>query len=772
MIPNPWRHQPLAIAALAALAAMAAASPAVRAQSEPAPVKLPPVEVIGITPVPGTGVPRDRIPANVQTADDRRVRRAQSLNLPDFMASQLPSVNVNEVQGNPFQVDVNYRGFTASPLLGTPQGLSVFQDGVRINEPFGDVVNWDLIPNAAIASITLLPGSNPLFGLNTLGGALSLQTKSGDTHPGTEIELQGGSFGRVSSSLTHGMKLGESGHLFVALAGLNEDGWRDFSPSRVRQAFVKGGQRTADWSWDLSLTHADNRLVGNGSLPESLLAVRRSQVYTVPDATENHLDLLTLNTTAKLGQLMGRDLEFDATVYSRRTRAATINGDLSDEYDPPEETESGVENRTRTRQQGEGFIVQLGSEIGAHRLTSGVSYDRARSNFEQSEVEGMLDANRAVVATEDSEVNALISGRSRTASIFVSDLITLAPGVHLTLSARYNDTHVTTVDDGRATLGLDTKLDADASYRKFNPAVGLTWQLTPSLTAYGGFSQGNRAPSPIELGCSDPAQPCILPNALQSDPPLKQVVARTLEAGLRGTVAEGLRWNASVFRTVNQDDLLFIGNGRAAGYFTNFGRTLRQGLELGLSARGDALDWSASYSYLRATFESSACVMSASNSEAGTSEACPNEGEIAVRSGNRLPGLPAHSLKFNVDARVLADWRVGAQLNAYSWQYVRGNENNAHQPDGADFNGSGKIGGFAIVNLTTNWKITRHWELFAKVSNLFDRRYASSGQLAENAFDTAGTLLVPADWRNEQFVSPGAPRAAWIGVRFAFGQGG
>ena len=755
-----------------ACTAVAAVAPEAMAQTEVAVVNLPGVEVIGITPVPGTGVPKDRIPANVQTADDRRLRQAQSLNLPDFMASQLTSVNVNEMQGNPFQVDVNYRGFTASPLLGTPQGLSVFQDGVRVNEPFGDVVNWDLIPHAAIASITLLPGSNPLFGLNTLGGALSLQTKSGDTHPGTEIELQGGSFGRISSALTHGMRLGEAGHVFVALAGLNEQGWRDFSPSRVRQAFVKGGQRTAEWSWDLSLTHAENRLIGNGPLPESMLAVRRSQVYTVPDITENHLDLITFNTTAQLGQLMGHDIELDATLYSRRTRAATLNGDLSDAFDPPENTQAGIEHRTHTHQQGEGLIVQAAATLGAHRLTLGISQDRAHSDFEQTSAPGNLDANRAVVDVDASQVDALIAGRNRTSSVFASDLITLSPGVHLTLSARYNDTRVTTIDRGRATLGLPTQLDADASYRKLNPAAGLTWQLMPSLTAYGGYAQGNRAPSPIELGCSDPAQPCILPNALQSDPPLKQVVARTLEAGLRGTVGGGLRWNASVFRTVNQDDLLFIGNGRAAGYFTNFGRTRRQGLELGLAAPGEVIDWAASYSYLRATLESNACVVSAANSEAGASAACPNEGEIAVRPGNRLPGLPAHSIKLNVDARVLADWRIGAQLNAYSWQYVRGNENNAHQPDGASFYGAGRIGGFAIVNLTTSWKASRDWEVFAKVANLFDRRYATAGLLGQNAFDNAGTPQAPADWRNAQFVSPGAPRAAWVGVRWTFGQGG
>lgn len=750
------RHSPLAWAALIV------ATPALHAQTAPV-TMLQPVEVVGTSPLPGTGVPRDQVPSNVQSADGARLRQLQSLNLPEFMASQLGSVNVNETQGNPFQMDVNYRGFSASPLLGTPQGLSVYLDGVRVNEPFGDVVNWDLIPSGALASVTLLPGSNPLFGLNTLGGALVLKTKSGDTHPGGEIELRGGSFGRVSSEFSYGRRLGEHGHLFAALSSFDEDGWRDHSPSRVRQLFLKGGERTAEQSWELSLLYGTSHLIGNGPLPESMLATGRTQVYTLPDPTDNRLTMLTLNATRQLGD----GLELAGTFYTRRVNAATVNGDLNDAYDPPAVPESAIEHRTRTRERGEGVAVQLSRTLGAHRLSVGVSYDRARNDFEQSEAEGVLDATRAVVVTHAAQATALIAGTSRTASAFVSDLVTLAPGLTLTLSGRYNDTRVRTVDLGRSTLGLDTALDGAGKFRKFNPAAGLTWQITPALTAYGGFSQGTRAPSPIELGCSDPEHACVLPNALQGDPPLKQVVSRTLEAGLRGRAGADLRWNASVFRTANRDDLLFIGNGRSAGYFANFGRTLRQGVELGVAQRSAAVDWGMSYSYLRATFESSACLLSASNSSAGASPNCAAD-EIEVRPGNRLPGLPSHSLKLTVDTRPLPGWSVGAQLAAYAGQFVRGNENNAHQADGIDFFGAGRVGGFAVVNLTTNWQLGGGWELFAKVSNLFDRRYASGGLLAENAFDARGTLRAPADWRNEQFVAPGAPRALWVGARWSF----
>ena len=159
---------------------------------------LPTVEIVGTTPLPGIGLPIDKVPANVQTVKGKALEEQRSLTIADYMAQNMTGVNVNESQNNPFQPNVNFRGFTASPLLGTPQGLSVYQDGVRINEPFGDVVSWDLIPMNALANMSLMPGSNPLFGLNTLGGAISLQTKRGYTHRGGAVELSGGSWGRYN----------------------------------------------------------------------------------------------------------------------------------------------------------------------------------------------------------------------------------------------------------------------------------------------------------------------------------------------------------------------------------------------------------------------------------------------------------------------------------------------------------------------------------------------------------------------------------------------
>ena len=748
----------LAHAALTTLCALPA-----WAQTTAPVTTLPQVQVIRVTPVPGLGVPKDQIPGNVQTASDQKLRDAQSLNLPDFLGSQMPSVTINQIQGNPYQLDVNYRGFSASPLLGTPQGLSVFVDGVRVNEPFGDVVNWDLIPRGALASITLMPGSNPLFGLNTLGGALALQTKNGLTHPGTEAEVSAGSFGRVGVDVSHGQKLGESSHLFLAASHFKEDGWRDFSPSRVQQLFGKVGGSGGPLSWDLSAAYGKTHLIGNGASPESFLEQRRAQVYTTPDITQNDALLLTLQTGWKLSDAQS----LSATAYQRRIDTQTLNGDLNDAYNPPAVIEAGVENRTESRQRGEGLALQWNLQDSMHKLAVGASHDRSRARFQQTQAEGGLDANRGIVPTEAAQVDALLRGKTATASYFATDTVELAPDMHLTLSGRYNRTRVQTIDDGRAMLGLPTALDNDYRYTKFNPAMGLTFKLSPAMTVYGGVSQGNRAPSPIELGCSDPNNACVLPNALQADPPLNQVVSRTLEAGLRGST-NGMRWNVSGFSTRNRDDILFISNSLAAGYFTNFGRTQRQGLELDASGSSAGIEWGVAYSFLKATYESPACIVSASNSSAETSATCLGDDEIEVKPGDRIPGLPRHSLKLNLGVRPVESLRIGVQLSAFSGQYVRGNENNQHAANGVDFFGSGSLPKYAVLNLTGEWRFAPGWELFGRINNLLNKHYASGGLLAENAFDGAGALQAPADRRNEQFVTPGAPRSAWVGVRWTF----
>jgi len=748
-----------------ALAAAMMAGGSVEAQNAMPPqagdAMLEPVEIIGTTLLPGIGLPREQIPANVQTMPAQSLREAGGVSLAESLQRRLPSINVNEMQGNPYQADLNYRGFSASPLLGTPQGLSVFLDGVRVNEPFGDVVNWDLIPRSAIASMTLVPGSNPLYGLNTLGGALALETKRGDTHPGGEFEVYGGSFGRRGGALQHGGTRNEASW-FLAAEGLKEDGWRDHSPTDVGQVFGKFGWTAGVTDLALTLAHARTDLVGNGVVPESLLrAEGREAVFTHPDQTRNRGTLLALSGSHWLND----SDQLSGTAYVRRTHTRTLNGDLEDDFETGDD-ENGALNRTATRQNAAGVALQGSRIAGAHQFALGVSHDRGRSNFRQTEQEGELDCSRGVLATDDEEeVNELL-GRTRTTSIYVTDSVALTPLVQVTGSLRYNHTRV--MSDDRLRPNAPDNLDGDFTYRKLNPALGFTWQMSPNLTGYGGFSQGNRAPSPIELGCADPENACSLPNAMAADPFLEQVVTRTFELGLRGRLSDDVRWNAGAFRSTNYDDILFVGTGGSLGYFTNFGKTRRDGIELGLGGETGSLDWQLHYNYLRAVFRSSACVLAENNSTAGR-DGC-GEDEILVSSGDRLPGLPAHSLKVALSWRATAALRVGADLVAYSRQYARGNENNAHRADD-EFDGRGRVSGYALFNMSADYRLGGGWMLFGRLDNVFDKRYATGGVLAENPFvgpDSAFAADRDA-WRSEQAVAPGTPRVAWIGLRYRWG---
>ncbi len=278
-----------------------------------------------IGPMPGLALTKEQIPGNVQSVTAKEIKEAHALSLTDLMNSKLQSVNVNDYQGNPFQMDVTYRGFTASPQLGTPQGLSVFFDGIRVNEPFGDVVNWDMIPTNALEGMDVYPGSNPLFGLNTLGGALAVKTKSGFTTEGVSAEVLAGSFGRKQFQVSGGVNNGD----FAAFGAGNfflEDGWRDNSPSKVNQAFGKLEWQGERASLAFSSLAAVNKLVGNGTVPIELYEQNSTAVFTSPDVTRNKLLQFQLSGVFDVSDTFS----ITGMVYKRGSNRVSTTGDIID----------------------------------------------------------------------------------------------------------------------------------------------------------------------------------------------------------------------------------------------------------------------------------------------------------------------------------------------------------------------------------------------------------------------------------------------------------
>lgn len=282
-----------------------------------------------IGPMPGLGLTKEEIPGNVQGVTAKEIKESHALSLTDLMNSKLQSVNVNDYQGNPFQMDVTYRGFTASPQVGTAQGLSVFFDGIRVNEPFGDVVNWDMIPLNALAGLDVFPGSNPIFGLGTLGGALTMRTKNGFEHTGIDAEVLAGSFGRKQFQLSVG---GNNGVIagFGAVSIFDENGWRDNSPSKVNQGFGKLTYRNENLNLNFSTLLAGNDLIGNGMIPSDLYKQRHDSVFTSPDETKNRLKQFQLS-----GEFFVNDnFSITGQIYRRDSVRKSMNGDVFTDFGP------------------------------------------------------------------------------------------------------------------------------------------------------------------------------------------------------------------------------------------------------------------------------------------------------------------------------------------------------------------------------------------------------------------------------------------------------
>src|SRR5437762_1511744 len=388
---------------LAAALASGVPMPTAAAENPAEAFELPTVEVIGTTPLPGLGSALRDVPANVQVFGSRAIANQRPPTLTQFLDQNANSVNAASGQGNAFQQSLNFRGFAASPLLGTPQGVSVFQDGVRINEAFGDVVNWDLIPPSAISSVQLIPGSVSAFGLNTLGGALAIYTKSGAQYPGASVEISGGSFHRKDAVFEYGGK--DDRIDYYATGHFADDaGWADHNPSRVKQFFGKIGHQDDRTDVDVSTTLADTNLQGTQTLPLSMLG-NPGQAYTYPDINQNRLTFVT----AKGSRFLNDSLLLGGNTYYRRYRTSNFSSNVNDNYgeiDPTTglpQTNEATNDRATIDETSYGLGAQItaNAKVGgiAHQLAVGASGDFGRTRFMQQTQPANFSSDRGTIAS-------------------------------------------------------------------------------------------------------------------------------------------------------------------------------------------------------------------------------------------------------------------------------------------------------------------------------------------------------------------------------------
>lgn len=634
------------------------------------------IVVVATTPLPGMSVPASQVPANVQSARADDVQQIHGQSLTDLLRQNFQGVNVTESQGNPWQANLLFHGFTLSPLLGSPSGISVYLDGVRQNQSFAENVNWEAIPDFAIRNVELVPGSSPQYGRNTLGGALLLTSKSGFTDPGQAFDVSGGSWGRIQTDAEfgwHGKTLG----FYAGVGSDYETGWRDDSPSRVQQAFLR-----ADWHPDdatniaLSYTGAHARLFGTQTIPVEWADTPRT-AFTWPDSFVNNFGQFNLFGSRQLNPAWA----LQANAYLQISQSRGFNSNTSDfgAYDPaggplgyavngpfdpdsvgqffytgvtpqydPRDPAATINNvpaanalaNVHTRSYGGTLQVVNDGRFAGHgnQFTVGLSLDAGSTVFTQFgqpaffPIDVRLRGDAVGLLPFAMDPMTLAGSSNRAYGIYLVDVLALTDAVHATFGARYDYSKLTVRD----LSGVAPDIDGQQTFHRLNPSVGVTWAVTPTFGVYANYDEGMRTPTPIEIECASPDAPCALPNDFTGDPPLKPVVAHTLSGGLRGTFDHGrLHWNVSPYTVrVDNDILTIFTGGSSRGYFANVPRTRRRGVDAGLGGQLGKLEWQANYSFIDATYGADFEEQSVDNSSADAN------GVIGVRKGDRMPGVP------------------------------------------------------------------------------------------------------------------------------------
>jgi len=741
---------------------------------------LPTVDVVGATPLLGSGVDRNKVPAETHILTDQDISRNGYPRALRALNEDVPGVTLDAAAGNPFQPNLLYHGFLASPLQGNPQGLAVYLNGARFNQPFGDTVNWDLIPDLAIERMELV-GSNPVFGLNALGGALSVRMKDGFIYHGAEIDLLGGSFAHYQGNLQYGAQR-DNVAAYVAVTGLHEGGWRDLQSSSLGNFYGDLGWRGNGGEAHINVTAAQTRLNGPGTSPVELLGVDPSAQFTAPNLITNKYTQVNLtesydiNDTTSL-QGLAYYTYFLQKVYNGNVPNLSPCNDGSGLLcESPGVVGTGINgepipdflnggpysdlDQQSTNTNGYGVSLQATNRnelFGRpNQLIAGFSFDGAQTLFGASTQIGGLSLSDRVFAgpgitidqTDGSIAPVRVAISDAYYGAFFTDTLDFTPQLSANVAGRYNLAHIDLSDQ------LGSALTGGHAYSRFNPSGGVTYKLLPGLTVYASYADANRAPTPAELTCSNAASPCSLANFFTGDPNLQQVVSHTIEAGVRSQFRplEGttVTSNIAYYRSTLNNDILFVNSpmqGRA--FFQNVGTTLRHGVDLSLQAKTDRLLAWFAYSYIDATFQTGFTASSENNP--GTDAI----GNIQVQPGNHLPGIPSNLWKLGVDYKMTDAWTVGGTGVAASGQFLFGDEANL----------TPKTPAYFVLNLHTSYQLTPHLQLFGLIENAFNTTYYTFGTFSP----TSSVPIVQAPGAtNTRSYSPAAPIAGTVGIRLKF----
>jgi len=744
-------------------------------------IQLPTFDVVATTPLGGGEIDVAKSPFAVWQTNSQDAQTFNDTTLPDTLARSAPGVTVGNVSGNEFEPDLFYRGFDATAVTGTPQGLAVYQNGTRINEAFGDVVNWDLIPQIAIDKTTII-AANPIFGLNALGGAVTVTMKNGFTWQGFETDAEVGSFVRAQEQIQYGKQFG-NWSIYAAASQINDGGWRVAEASQLTNFYGDLGYKANGFESHLQLTAGNTQFGVSAFTPIQQLQTNWGSVYTIPQTTYNQMVMLQWTGSYAYSPT----LSFQGGAYFRQFNQQHVDGNGTEvtpcppfsclNGSPVHDTLGGIipdisqggtldlgeddDNQTQSRSVGvSGQVVDTDKIFGRdNSLTVGTSLDYGWTHYTGSSQLGTISfTGNAFPVTvfpffidePDSFLNPIdVRANNTYVGVYALDTFNATDRLTLTGGGRFNFAAINLEGTN------DALLSGYSDYFHLNPTVGLTYKLTPDINFYAGYAMTNRTPTPLELGCASPTDPCIIDNFLSSDPPLKQVVGNTFELGFRGTNAFSqfglgpqwgkLQWSAGLFRTTLTNDILpVVSTFNGFGFYTNVGTTLRQGAEVGVQWTGDRWSAYANYTYIDAIYLTTFEEPSPNNPLADAN------GNIPITNGTQIAGIPKNTVKVGVDYAVTPNWKVGADMVAASSQVITGNENNAVP----------QVPGYAVFGLHTSYQYNKQVQIFGYVQNIFDQRYYTAGGLVQ-----PGEFMTGPSITNPQSFGPGRPVAIFGGVR-------
>jgi outer membrane receptor protein involved in Fe transport len=715
-------------------------------------IRLPEIQVSAPARLPEFALSPSSIPATLQVIPGADIRESGAPNLQEYL-TRLPGLTVNDEQGNSAQLDLSFRGFQGTSVTGIPQGVSVFLDGVRINEPTVEEINFDLIPLDDVERIELIRGPSAVFGRNTLGGSINIITRRGG--PTREIEpvLEGGSFGRQKYRLSLGGTEDLIDYYFSATLA-REDGWRDEAQSRIGRAFGKLGYKHTGTDLTLSYQYVENRIEQAGSLPESLLREDRTLNFTGGDFYKPYMNFVTLN----LRQELTEELSLSLNAFGRQLDVEQFNVSLI-----------GENTRQFNDSTSAGGTLQIAHHTAVfgreNRLVAGVEYshfDVSSNTFEEQNETTLPEClEEAIAAGEDpaqacppSQLASRVVDKQDTVGVYLQDTLDLArsalfEGDSLVLTAagrfdwiRHDIKDLTPVEPGRPNSTQESRFD------RINPRLGINYNFSKDYGVFAAYSQGFRAPAFLELTCAGPGAICPgLQAGVAPDPPLKSVKATNYELGFRARPLPWLEGELSLFRTDVEDDIFSVTpTGTIGLFFQNIGDTRRQGLELGIRGRfGSALEAYLNYAYTAATFETTAELATPRLTAGCTTPPCTQ----LVRPGNDIPLIPNHRLNLGVDYHLTPWLTLFLTGSVVGEQRLRGDEANEEQPLDPYFVMSG--------GARAHW---RRLSAFLTINNLLDARYETFGTFAPNAREAGDPI--------ERFLTPGPPINLVAGISYRF----